>query len=131
MLGTEGDPVTLRCPVNHPKSGRLGVTQKKSWTRQNTTIAYLISIGSNVIVNNSFGDDNIWISTIAANLTIGRLETSYAGIYECKVEGYGAKEIKLTVKSKISNIYFLFIGLIANVYCFIKESISFSVYIYI
>ena len=59
-----------------------------------------MSTGSNVVVNSSFGDDNIRITSIDANLTIGILQLSHAGLYECIVEGYGSNTVTLTIYSK-------------------------------
>ena len=71
VSGTEGGPVTLRCPVHHPTFEVSGKTRKTHWRKQNKFIAYLVSFGSNVVVNTSFGDDNIRITSADADLTIG------------------------------------------------------------
>ena len=59
-----------------------------------------MSSGSNVVVNTSFGDDNIRITTADANLTIGISEISHAGLYECYVEEFGSNAVNLTIYSK-------------------------------
>ena len=95
----EGNTTTVTCEA-------IGYPSPVVWSRTNGTLSDRVSISSNIIIPNEYGD----VRRVSVNLTVTNASREDTGVYMCSANnsvGSDTKNINIIVQCKLINHYAL------------------------